>query len=103
MNIDKLFNEVVGELGYQQIVYCVLFSLMNSYCAFQMLQYKFVVRDTSEFLCYRTVEGEDTPEVTLPNTCESESTDGINSTTRYRYIEYLLGHAIGFLDPFIIN
>ena len=87
MNIDKLFSEVVGELGYQQLVYCLLFSLMNSYCAFQMLQYKFVVRDTSEFLCHQTVEGEDAPEVAIPNTCANA--DGSNSTTRYKYIEYI--------------
>ena len=88
MNIDKLFTEVVGELGHQQIVYCLLFSLMNSYCAFQMLQYKFVVRDTSEFLCYPKVEGKNEPEVAIPNKCTSS--DGFShSVTRYKFNEIM--------------
>ena len=56
MNIDKLYSEVVGDLGFQQILYCLFFSLMNTYSAFQMLQYKFVVRDTSDFLCYYSLK-----------------------------------------------
>jgi len=80
MNIDKLFSEVVGDLGYQQILYCLLFCLMNSYGAFQMLQSKFVVRDTSDFLCYISVE-EGKPAVALPNTCTASE-----KFTNSRYI-----------------
>ena len=69
MNIDKLFSEIVGELGYQQIVYCLLFGLIGAYSAFQMLQYKFVVRDTSEFQCITQAEGSDVPEARIMNKC----------------------------------
>ena len=68
MNIDKLYSEVVGDLGFQQILYCLFFSLLNTYSAFQMLQYKFVVRDTSEFLCYYSLE-EGQPEMFVKNKC----------------------------------
>ena len=67
MNIDKLYSEVVGDLGFQQILYCLFFSLLNTYSAFQMLQYKFVVRDTSEFLCYYSLEDE--TEMFVRNKC----------------------------------
>ena len=76
MNIDKLYSEVVGDLGFQQILYCLFFSLLNTYSAFQMLQYKFVVRDTSEFLCYYSLE-EDQPEKYVRNKCET-SLDSTN-------------------------
>ena len=68
MNIDKLFSEVVGDLGYQQILYCLFFCLLNSYSAFQMLQYKFVVRDTSDFLCY-TAKEDGKVDIALTNKC----------------------------------
>ena len=79
MNIDKLFSEVVGDFGYQQILYCTLFCLMNSYGAFQMLQSKFVVRDTSDFLCHISVE-EGKPAVALLNTCTASEK---HPNTRY--------------------
>lgn len=86
MNIDKLFSEVVGDLGYQQILYCLLFCLMNSYGAFQMLQSKFVVRDTSNFLCHISVE-EGKPAVALLNTCTaSEKTT--NARTNCLQVTY---------------
>ena len=88
MNIDKLYSEVVGDLGFQQIIYCLFFSLMNSYSAFQMLQYKFIVRDTSDFLCYYSVE-EDQPQVSIANHCE---TDEESSNKRYLFLYIFLKH-----------
>ena len=82
MNIDKLYSEVVGDLGFQQILYCLFFSLLNTYSAFQMLQYKFVVRDTSEFLCYYSLE-EDQPEMFVRNKCAT-SLDSTNERYVFR-------------------
>ena len=80
MNIDKLFSEVVGDLGYQQALYCLFFCLMNSYSAFQMLQYKFVVRDSSNFLCYSSAKIKDTPEIAIPNKCTNVENDSDSHT-----------------------
>jgi len=86
MNIDKLYSEVVGDLGFQQILYCLFFSLLNTYSAFQMLQYKFVVRDTSEFLCYYSLE-EDQPEMYVRNKCET-SLDSTNERSNCHKIRF---------------
>ena len=51
MNIDKLFSDVTGELGFQQKVYCFICFMINLYTAFQMLQYKFAVSKPSYFTC----------------------------------------------------
>ena len=93
MNIDKMFSEVVGELGYQQIIYCVLVSLINAYSAFQMLQYKFVARDSATFYCIHTNanKSDDSPEKSLTNMCGLET----NPTTRYvdSAIAYCIWHS----------
>ena len=67
MKMDKLFKEVIGDLGFQQILYCILFSLLNLYGASQMLQYKFVVRDTADFLCHSFASQENREEKSILN------------------------------------
>ena len=79
MNIDRLYSEVVGDPGFQQILYCLFFSLLNTYSAFQMLQYKFVVRDTSDFHCYYSLN-ENQSEKFVKNEC---STPENSSNDRY--------------------
>lgn len=75
MNIDRLFSDVVGDMGFQQVLYCLLFCLMNSYAAFQMLQYKFVVRDSSDFLCYPMSVLENKSVPAILNKCDYTGSD----------------------------
>ena len=49
LNIDKVFARI-GELGSQQVRYCLLLAVMNLYAPQFMIQYTFVGHDVS-FTC----------------------------------------------------
>ena len=83
--MDKLFKDVIGDLGFQQILYCILFSLLNLYGASQMLQYKFVVRDTADFLCHSFASQENGEEKSVLNYClGSNDTSDSNHRNCYK-------------------
>ena len=83
--MDNLFKDVIGDLGFQQILYCILFSLLNLYGASQMLQYKFVVRDTADFLCHSFASQENREEKSVLNHClRSNDTSDSNHKNCYK-------------------
>ena len=60
MNLDVLFADEIGQLGRQQIKYCLGICLFNLYGAWHMLQYTFVGYEV-DFSC--TAADQDTPGV----------------------------------------